>query len=251
MTLLLDGATGSLLLPQLRAGMSCEQANDHRPELVLDMHRQYIAAGADIITTNTFCTGALAPSTARRAAGLAREAAGSCASRRVLVAGSIGPERCDWQAIASALIDGGADLLMLETAVDADLAAEALRGMRRADAEIPIIVSATLTPDGLLPSGHTLGEFADATAFACPLAAGLNCGTGPDSLVPLLPELRRALPPGTLTVLYPSAGLPGHTLSPDEFARKMMPPAADIIGGCCGTTPAHIAALAARLKAWQ
>lgn len=216
-----------------------------RPDVVADIHRRYAEAGADIITTNSLCANALSPHTyaiSRRAAELAK-------SSGRFVAGSIGctsDKPADaYRAQVQGLIDGGADALLLETITDLHVAREAVTAIREVSADIPIMISATLDPSGRLYSGQTVEEFCDSMVDALPMSIGLNCGFGPDHLLPFLRCLRAVAQ--CEVSFHPNAGLPGHYATPEAFAAAIAPAIteklATIIGGCCGTTPAHISAL--------
>lgn len=286
--LLLDGSTGTefMRLRLSEADMRGDRFREHpcalasdfdilclsRPELVTSVHESYLSAGADIIETNTCCairfsqsrfgTASLTDEINREAARLAAEAAArySTAERPRYVAGAIGPvaPNADPTALteayteqATGLIEGGADLLLIETAFDLNCtlcAAKACRwAMERLGRELPVVFSFTSTdPTGRIHSGHTIGEILTAVAPFRPAALGFNCGSGPATLLPAIGRLIQESP--YPIVYYPSAGLPrsGELPSPEEFAGILSPllPSLSIVGGCCGTTPSHIAALA-------
>ncbi len=242
-----------------------------RPDLVSDIHRAYIEAGADIVKTNSFSANAISlrpygleqhvGEINRRAALIARRAAGP----DHWVAGSMGPSDAALSAAscgvgfetlarafreqAFALIDGGVDLLLLETMFDllnVRAAIAAIHDVRRTvGRDIPVIVSATLTQSGLLPSGHTLEEFIATVDDLTPLAIGLNCGFGPGSI---LPPLRRLSDCPYPVSVHSSAGLPDRTGRYPETPQSMAfvvktmldEQLVNIVGGCCGTTPEHI-----------
>lgn len=257
-----------------------------RPDVVEDIHRQYLAAGADIITTNSFNANAIsladyglqrhARTIARRAAEIARKAANDFDG--AMVAGSIGPtnrtlsmspdvnapayRECSWQEMydayheqAQGLIEGGADLILIETVFDTLNAKAAIKAVRDIDPEIPIVLSCTVSDaSGRTLSGQTIEAFCASVAHARPAALGLNCGYGAKHLLPYARRLAAASPAGVS--VHPNAGLPniagGYDETPQMLAADMEPyiteGLVDIIGGCCGTTPAHIAALAALAK---
>ncbi|HEX7002586.1 MAG TPA: methionine synthase [Trueperaceae bacterium] len=261
-----------------------------RPRLIMGIHEAYFAAGADIIETNTFnatriglfeyALDEVIYELNVAAARLAREAADrfSTPERPRFVAGSIGPTNrtasmspdvenpglrtVDFDALAVAyreqikgLLDGGADLLLIETVFDtlnckaAIFAAQeefAARGRRW-----PLIVSGTITDaSGRTLSGQTLEAFLISISHAPLTAVGLNCALGPSELRPHVEELARLtdLP----TVCYPNAGLPnafgGYDETPERMGRTLQEFVREgwvnIIGGCCGTTPEHISAFA-------
>lgn len=291
--LLLDGATGVIL--QKYGCSNLDMLSLTHPGLVAGVHDAYLAAGADIIETNTFTANALSQQlhgTAGRvreiniaAARIARESADACMaadpSRPRFAGGSIGPasdpsspasgkhpadsaadsetRQKIYADQATALIEGGVDLLMIETVIDAFDARCALAGareaMRRSGKKVPLTVSATISDvSGKLLSGHSPEEFIEAVAPYAPVAIGFNCSTGPESLAVPARQLARLSP--FPMILYPNAGLPdsegNYALGPDEFAAALAPLLSEgiprIIGGCCGTGPAHTAALARCLR---
>lgn len=251
-----------------------------RPDVILDIHRQYIEAGADIITTDSFNANAIsladyglsdmAESINAEAARLARTAADE-APGRCWVAGSMGPTNRSlsipddsgitfddlaeaYETQARGLISGGADLLLIETIFDGLNAKAAVYGARRAmvstGIRLPLMLSVTLTESGRTLSGQTLEALAASVSHASPWAMSLNCGFGADGLVPHIASLHNT---AAATGVYPNAGLPNAMGQYDEtpaiMAEKLRPllerRMLNIVGGCCGTTPAHIAAIAA------
>lgn len=257
------------------------------PGAVEDIHTQYIEAGADIITTNSFNSNAISLSDygledrvsdiAYAAARIARKAADK-SKRKVIVAGSIGPTnrtlsmspdinrpeyrevtykemRCAYREQAKALIDGGVDILLVETVFDTLNAKAAISGIRDASPDIPIIISGTLSDaSGRTLSGQTVEAFMISIAHAHPLAVGLNCGFGAKHLLPYLRRLA-AVSPFPVSV-HPNAGLPNvageYDETPEMFANDMLEYVREglvnIVGGCCGTTPRHISALKKALE---
>lgn len=294
--LILDGAMGTMIQ---RAGL-CEAdfhtpdisperimtgCNDlltlTRPDVIADIHRQYIEAGADIIETCSFNSNAIsleeygieekAGEINRAAARLARNVADN-ADRPVWVAGSIGPtgksltmavnlgdsitfdemERAYYDQI-TALIEGGVDILLFETIFDtlnvkAGLHA-AFRAMENMDVNVPVITSVTLTECGRTLSGQSLEAFIASVSHGKQLAFSLNCGFGPESMLPFIDSLDHV---PAAVAMYPNAGLPNkmgeYDQTPADMARAIEPLLAarklNIVGGCCGTTPAHIAEIA-------
>lgn len=292
--LILDGGFGTMLqslsLPAAafslpKSHISAPGCNDvlciTRPDVVLDIHRQYIEAGADIISTNSFNANAISLADygleghayviARRAARLARVAADKRPG--TFVAGSMGPtnrtlsispdvSRPDhrdvtWSQMVDAyttqaqgLIDGGAHLILIETAFDSLNAKAAIMAVRAIDENIPVIISCTVSDaGGRTLSGQTIEAFCASVAHARPLAIGVNCGYGAKHLLPYCRRLAAAAP--CFVSVHPNAGLPnivgGYDETPRMFAADMAPYVsegiANIVGGCCGTTPLHIAAL--------
>ncbi len=261
-----------------------------QPHLVTDIHEQYLAAGADVLTTNSFT--ANEPSQAdyglehlvfemnRSAAALAREAADRWTRQTDeprLVAGSMGPtsrtlsmsprvedpgyRATTFEALsntyyeaANGLRQGGADLLLLETIFDTLNAKAALRAIARLErdtgATIPTIVSGTVTDQsGRTLSGQTLEAFFISIRHARPLAVGLNCALGASDLDRHIRELSHIA--DTPISLHPNAGLPNefgaYEEAPETTAAILKGIAEDhvvnMLGGCCGTTPAHIEAI--------
>lgn len=291
--LVLDGAFGTMAqsrgLPA-RDYMAASGCHDvlclTRPDVVEDIHRQYLSAGADIITTNSFNANAIsladyglqsrAREIAREAARIARKAAADYPG--AMVAGSMGPtnrtlsmspdvsspsyRECTWDAMyaayldqAAGLIEGGADMILIETVFDTLNAKAAIKAVRDLDPDIPVIVSCTVSDaSGRTLSGQTIEAFCASVAHAGAAALGLNCGYGARHLLPYARRMAASSPAGVS--VHPNAGLPniagGYDETPAMLAADMEPYIAeglvDIIGGCCGTTPAHIAALAALAK---
>ncbi len=264
-----------------------------RPDVVGAIHDAYLEAGADIIETNTFTGTAIAqsdygleaitPELNREAARLARAAADRWSERTPdrprYVAGAIGPTNrslsispdvndqtfraATWDAVrdayamqARALIEGGCDLLLIETIFDTLNAKAAIVAARdlfdELGTELPIMLSVTITDrSGRTLSGQTLDAFWVSVKHAEPFAVGLNCALGAREMRPYLTELARSAP-GTWISCYPNAGLPNafgeYDEHPDETAALLREFAesgfVNILGGCCGTTPDHIRRLA-------
>ncbi len=260
-----------------------------RPDVVGDIHREYLAAGADIIETNTFNSTSismqdyhmshLAREINLAAARLAREAADEFTRKTPekprFVAGSIGPTnktasmspqvenpmfrsavfddfKAAYKEQISALVEGGVDILLIETIFDTLNAKAAIFAAEEVAEETgiktPVILSVTISDRaGRTLSGQTLGAFVASVSHANPLAIGLNCSLGAAELKPYVKELGRIAPFYIST--YPNAGLPNQLGEYDETPEKMAAQIKEfvdeglvnIIGGCCGTTPAHIA----------
>lgn len=265
-----------------------------RPDLVAGVHRAYLEAGADIIETDTFNSNALSQreyatshlvrDINRAGAAIARREADafSTPEKPRFVAGAMGPtalsaslpvdvddpsaRAVSFDTLADAyceqalgLIEGGADLLLIETAFDLLNAKAAAMGARRAMAEshtdIPIVFSFTLSDaSGRILSGHTPAAILAAVAPFAPLAVGYNCSAGPEGLAEAVRELASVSP--FPVIFYPNAGLPdrmgGYSVTAADFAAAMKPLLAEgivnIAGGCCGTTPEHIEALAREVE---
>ena len=304
--LLLDGAMGTMiqLLKLLEAdyrgerfatwsGQDLKGNNDllvlTQPDIIRDIHSQYIEAGADIIETNTFSSTTISqadyglesivPELNRTAARVAREAADAYADRRIFVAGSIGPlnrtlsisrdvndpggRDVTFEQVAAAyyqqvenLVAGGVDLLLVETIFDtlnAKAALFAISQFFESHPRLPVMVSVTITDmSGRTLTGQTLEGFLNSVAHFPMLSIGLNCAVGPKEMRSHIEELS-ALAPFYVST-YPNAGLPdplsptGFPESPESLAPQLREWAeqgwVNIIGGCCGTTPDHIRAIA-------
>jgi methionine synthase / methylenetetrahydrofolate reductase (NADH) len=278
--ILADGATGTLLfsrgIPQ-RAVL--DELVASRPDLIGAIHREYLAAGADLIETATFGANRvrLAPygladragRLARRGAQLAREAR-DVAGRDVLVAGSIGPlgaptheilhlsdasVRAAFRETIDGLLEGGVDLLWFETFALIDHLTIAIDEARSVTADLPIVALLTFGEEVVLaddtPPGaaaHELDERVDVDVI------GVNCGAGPVGCLEALVGMG-----ATGRAILPNAGLPQriegqfvYAAGPDYFGRMvgdMLDSGAAIVGGCCGTTPEHIAAMRAAIDA--
>ena len=271
-----------------------------RPALVREIHDAYLAAGADIIETNTFGATAVAQAdyalahVAREmnvaAARLARAAADAAATPDAprFVAGALGPTpktasispdvndpgarnvtfdelRAAYREQAEGLLEGGVDLFLIETIFDtlnAKAAIFALEELMDDTGErLPVIVSGTVTDaSGRILSGQTVGAFWHSVRHARPLAVGLNCALGAALMRPYIEELAK-IAGDTWISCYPNAGLPnpmsetGFDETPEVTAALMEDFAKsgflNIAGGCCGTTPEHIAAIRERVGAYR
>ncbi|WP_308203902.1 methionine synthase [Goodfellowiella coeruleoviolacea] len=253
-----------------------------RPDLILDVHRQYLAAGADITTTNTFTATSIGQADYGlqelvremnlRGAQLARQAADEVGGR--FVAGSIGPlnvtlslsprvEDPAYRAVTfdevraayaeqiQALADGGVDLLLIETIFDTLNAKAAIAAAREVAPQLPLWISVTIVDlSGRTLSGQTVEAFWSSVEHANPLVVGVNCSLGAEEMRPHVAAMAQLA--DTYTACHPNAGLPnafgGYDQTPEETAGKLGEFAAtgmvNIVGGCCGTTPAHIARIA-------
>ncbi|BCY06833.1 methionine synthase [Actinoplanes sp. L3-i22] len=262
-----------------------------RPDVVLDVHRQYLAAGADITTTNTFTATTIAQADYGlehlvhdmnvQGARLARQAADEAAARDGrprFVAGCVGPlnvtlslsPKVDDPAYRAvtfdqvktsyaeqilALAEGGVDLLMIETIFDTLNAKAAVAAAREVAPELPLWISVTIVDlSGRTLSGQTVEAFWRSVERAEPLVVGLNCALGAAEVRQHVVELARLS--NTFVASHPNAGLPnafgGYDQTPaetgvliGEFAESGL---VNIVGGCCGTTPAHIAEIAAAVS---
>src|SRR5258705_500934 len=288
--LVLDGAMGTMLQQRnLTAedlgGAALEGCNENlvrtRPDVVLDIHRKYFEAGSDIVETNSFGgapivlaeygLAAEALWLNRRSAELARQAADelSTAAKPRFVAGSIGPTtkaitvtggvtfeelREAYYIQAKGLVEGGADLLLVETSQDTRNIKAALLAIQKLSAEVgqqvPFIVSVTIEPMGSMLAGQTIEAMWASLRFAKQPTFGMNCATGPEFMTDHIRTLSQLT--GEFVSCYPNAGLP------DEEGKYLETPTSlaaqlekfvdhgwlNIVGGCCGTTEQHIRALA-------
>ncbi|MBN2161087.1 MAG: methionine synthase [Spirochaetes bacterium] len=282
-----DGATGTEIQKRTLSDNDwgghpgCNEVlNLHAPDIIRDIHRSYLAAGADVIETNTFGATAAQLSEygmeaetrdiARAAARIAREAVEEVGNRHCFVAGSFGPGtklpslgHTDFDALyesylpgARGLIEGGIDLFLLETCQDPLQIKACLCAIRDALSEcgaaLPVAASITVETAGTLLVGTDVQAAASIIAAMAVDIIGINCATGPDHMAPHVRELCRSFP-GPVLVM-PNAGLPknvngvlAYDLDPKSFAKDMLRFAeefgATLLGGCCGTTPSHISAL--------
>ena len=284
--LILDGAMGTVLQGRGLQGNS-ELFNLSHPEIVEDIHSEYIKAGADIISTNSFGANKIsqaelglsdrASDMAEAAARIARRAADK-AGRKVWVAGSVGPtgksltlaqnigdpvfRPYSFDEMASAyeeqiraLVAGGVDLLLLETCFDSLNAKAALHAVSKLENIPPIMISVSLgDKSGRTLTGQTPEAFYRSVRHCSPLSFGLNCSLGSREMIPLIADVARFVD-GAVSC-YPNAGLPDAMGAYDESPQVMaaairemaLQGSVNIVGGCCGTTPAHIAAIAAAVQ---
>src|SRR5215471_8326705 len=288
--LVLDGAMGTMLQQRnLTAadfgGAALEGCNENlvrtRPDVVLDIHRKYFAAGSDIVETNSFGgtplvlaeygLGADAHELNKWAATLARQAAEeySTPGKPRFVAGSMGPTTKaitvtggvtfeglldNYYVQAKGLIEGGSDLLLVETCQDTRNIKAAILAIQRLGREIgtavPFLVSVTIEPMGTMLGGQSVEAMWASLRHAHPLAFGMNCATGPEFMTDHMRTLSGLT--GEFVSCYPNAGLP------DEEGKYLETPTSlagqlekfvnqgwlNLVGGCCGTTEKHIRAIA-------
>lgn len=280
-TLLLDGAMGTMLFDVgLAQGESPELWNITHSEQVRDVHRGYIEAGAQLILTNTFGGNRLrlelhklqdrAPELNRAAAELARAEA-DAAVRRVLVAGSMGPTgsllepmgpmvpeqaRSVFAEQAGALAEGGVDLLWIETMSDLEEVQAAVAGAREAT-DLPTVVTMTFDTHGHTMMGVSPERASEALSELGLAAFGANCGNGPSEIEAAISAMHDHNP-DHLLVAKSNAGIPklekGEIIydgTPEvmaEYAAKARDLGANLIGACCGSTPAHLRAMAEALE---
>jgi 5-methyltetrahydrofolate--homocysteine methyltransferase len=307
--LILDGAMGTMVQrwkleePDYRGARFAAHAKDvkgnndllvlTRPDIITDIHAQYLAAGSDIIETNTFAATtvaqadyALEPIAYELNVEAARLARAACArfstpDKPRFVAGSIGPmnralsmspkvDDPSFRSVTFAevrdayaeqvrgLLDGGSDLLLVETIFDTLNAKAALLAIEEIFAQrgirVPVMISVTITDrSGRTLSGQTVDAFWTSVAHARPLSVGVNCALGAKEMRPYIAELAQLS--DAYISCYPNAGLPNamgeYDETPAETAALLRGFADDglvnIVGGCCGTTPAHIRAIAESL----
>ena len=263
-----------------------------QPKVIQDIHRRYLQAGADVIGTNTFNANRIsladfqvegrAYDINKAAASLAREVADELTDfdprKPRYVSGCIGPTNRTasispdvsdpaarnvtfdelvqaYHEQAAGLMDGGADVLFIETVFDTLNAKAALFAVdqlfEERDQRLPIVVSGTITDaSGRTLSGQTIEAFWTSVSHLPLLAVGLNCALGPTEMRPYLESLHRLA--DCFVSCYPNAGLPndlgGYDLTPGQMAKQIQEFAnagfVNLVGGCCGTTPEHIAAMA-------
>lgn len=276
--ILSDGAMGTLLHSRGVTLETCFDAlNLSQPALVAEVHRDYIEAGSRMIQTNTF--GANRFKLAQHSladkvneintAGvdLARKVV-DASFKEVLIAGDVGPlgvrlapfgrvqpEQAfeAFKEQITALADAGVDLIILETFSDLYEIVEGIRAAKEAAPQLPVIASMTFTRDNRTVLGDTPAKVAKRLQAAGADVIGINCSGGPNQLLKLLKLMREAVPDGRFSVM-PNAGWPqqveGRVMYPagpeyfGDYALSFWREGACVIGGCCGTTPAHIASMA-------
>jgi 5-methyltetrahydrofolate--homocysteine methyltransferase len=312
----LDGAMGTMIQRYKlgEADYRGERFKDHakdlkgnnellqftRPDVIAEIHEQYLAAGADIVETNTFGATSvaqedygLAPLAREMNLAAARLARAACdkystPDKPRFVAGALGPTprtasispdvndpaarnvsfdelHAAYREQAQGLLEGGADLFLVETVFDTLNAKAAIFAldelMEETGERVPVIISGTVTDaSGRILSGQTVSAFWHSVRHARPIAVGLNCALGATLMRPYVEELARVAG-DTFISCYPNAGLPnpmsetGFDETPEitgalleEFAKSGF---LNIAGGCCGTTPEHIAQIAQRVARYQ
>ena len=309
--LILDGAMGTVLQARFPGASNFETLNLSDPDAIQAVHEAYIAAGADIIETNSFGANRIsqeeyglqdkAREMALQAARIARKAAdkanraaeeaadtatnntataatATTAKRRVLVAGSVGPtgkslslasdamdpayRKYDFDDLVEvygeqigALAEGGVDLILLETCFDALNVKAAIYAMDKLGLDLPLAVSVSVSDrSGRTLTGQTIEAFYHSVEHGRLWAFGLNCSLGAQELTPLVEELAGFA--SCRVMCYPNAGLPNemgeYDQTPEQMAAQMRSMASrgilNIAGGCCGTTPEHVAAIAREIS---
>lgn len=296
--LLLDGAMGSMIQKYDLSASEFNGNNDAlvllKPEVISDIHRQYLEAGADIITTCSFSSQRISQAEYgmesrvaelnRAAARIARAEADrmteSDPEKPRFVLGDVGPTgrmlsmsddvsdpaarsisfdemEAAYQEQIQALMEGGVDGILLETVFDTLNAKAGISAYCKAaealGKQIPLLISMTISDkSGRTLSGQTVEAFTASVMHANPLCIGMNCGLGAKEMLPYLRRMKEAAGGRTWMSCHPNAGLPNqfgtYEQSPSDMAAQMQPMLDEdlcrIIGGCCGTTPAHIKAMA-------
>jgi homocysteine S-methyltransferase len=268
-----DGAMGTMLYSKGVFINQCyDELNLRAPEMVREIHKQYVDAGADVIETNSFGANRVkltqhglqdqTRELTRAAAQIARQAAGD----RALVAGAVGPlgvrlepygptskdEACAvFREQMEGLLEGGVDCFVLETFSDLEEIEQAIRAARSVAPSVPVIAQMTISADGRTPYGASPEDVVRVLDAWGADVIGLNCSVGPqlilDCIEKMAPQTRRKLS------AQPNAGMPrdvgGRSMymaSPEymaTYARHLVQAGAKIVGGCCGTTPDHIHAM--------
>jgi len=268
-----DGATGSMMMAAgLPGGVPPEQWNLTAPEKVVALHQAYLQAGSELVLTNTFGgspvkleVSGLADQTAeinRKAARLARRAAGEDR----YVGGDIGPTGKLMQPFgplayetaveafarqAAALAKGDADVIWIETMSDLNEAKAAVEGAMKAT-RLPVVVTMSFDHHRRTQMGVKPAQAARVFWDMGAAAVGANCGKALEDMVAIIQEMRQAAPEAVL-VAKPNAGLPRlenmqtvYDTTPQEmadFARRFIDMGVKVVGGCCGSTPEHVAAI--------
>ncbi|MBP9040756.1 MAG: bifunctional homocysteine S-methyltransferase/methylenetetrahydrofolate reductase [Anaerolineaceae bacterium] len=279
--LLSDGAMGTVLHQRITIGSeSYDSLNLTNPDVIENIHRDYIEAGSDIIQTNTF--GANSYKLARHGeknklaeinragVAIARHVVES-SGRKVLIAGDVGPlgvrlapfgrvqlaeAREAFAQQISELVKAGVDLIIIETMADLYEIVEAVSASKQVAPDLPVIASMTYTRDNRTLLGDPPARVARRLKEAGADIIGVNCSGGPNQVLNILRQMRRVLPDALYSVM-PNAGWPeqveGRIMYPaipeyfGGYAPTFWQAGASIIGGCCGTTPAHIAAMSRAL----
>jgi len=276
-----DGGTGTYLYDKgIYINRCFEELNIANPELVTEVHRDYINAGADVVETNTFGANRYRlavhglESKVYELNYQGAKLAASVAKGSVFVAGAIGPlgipiepfgklsfdEAKDaFAEQVKGLLDGGVDIIVFETFSMVEEIVQGVRAVRELHATIPIVAQVTINSEGGLLSGETLERFVETISRYQVDAIGMNCSEGPKLMLESLEHLREltSLP----LCVQPNAGLPqmigGRNLymtSPEymaEYAKRFIQTGATIVGGCCGTNPSHIKAIRRAVQALQ
>jgi len=277
-----DGAMGTVLSQRIPFNQSClDCVNLTHPQIVESVHHDYLLAGSDIIQTNTFGANRFKLAAQgmedkleeinHAAVEIARRAI-HASGKSALIAGDVGPlgvrlapfgrvqlpeAREAFAQQITALVNAGVDLIILETLTDVYEIVEAITAARQVAGEIPVIASMTFTRDNRTLLGDPPAKVALRLQAAGADVLGVNCSGGPNQILNLLKLMRQTVPDGIYSVM-PNAGWPeqveGRIMYPaapeyfGKYAISFWEAGANIIGGCCGTTPAHIAAMVETFK---
>ncbi|PKL75317.1 MAG: bifunctional homocysteine S-methyltransferase/methylenetetrahydrofolate reductase, partial [Candidatus Melainabacteria bacterium HGW-Melainabacteria-1] len=275
-----DGGTGTMLYNRgVFINKNFDVLNLQQPDLVMAIHQDYLAAGAEVLETNTFGANPVKLKTHgladqveainRAGADIARQVAGD----QALVAGSIGPlgikieplgptsfdEACAYfEQQVQPLLAGGVDLFVLETFTNVDELAQAVRAVRK-HTDLPILASVTVDDEGRTILGMPPEIFTPILDALDIDAIGLNCSVGPKIMLDVIQQMQEYT--DKPLAAQPNAGHPRvyqdrtiYMCSPEymaSYARKLIKAGVQIIGGCCGTTPEHIHEIARSVKALQ
>ena len=274
-----DGAMGTMLHEQshARADACFDAMNIDDPAMVLGIHKEYIAAGSELIETNTFGAnrfklaavgrGRQVEPYNRRGVELARQAAAESGRADIYIAGSVGPlgvgiypygrfsqnaARAVYAEQLAVLVRAGVDAIQFETFSEHKELLLAIEALRSLAPTLPIIAQATFHHENLTDSGYPPARVANDLYKAGVDVIGVNCGSGPDGIAQILRQMHRAVPDATLSAM-PNAGFPevisGRILFPataeyfGDYATTFVNIGATLIGGCCGAKPEHIAAM--------
>jgi homocysteine S-methyltransferase len=283
--ILCDGAMGTLLYAKgIYINRCYDELNLSQPDLIRGIHQEYLQAGSEVIETNTF--GANAYRLDRHGiaqqmreinlagARLAREAVESESAKKgiqAFVAGSVGPlgirieplgktsreeARDAFRAQIAALVDGGVDLLILETFGYLEELHQAILAARAASPSVPVVAQVTIDEEGNCLDGSSPETFAAKLTEWDPDVVGCNCSVGPVAMLEAVERVRRVTT--KLLSAQPNAGMPRaiegrniYLCSPEymaSYARKLLAAGVQLVGGCCGTTPEHIRAMKSALR---
>ena len=280
--LLADGAMGTMLFASgLEHGDPPEHWNLEHPERVAAIHRGYLEAGSQILMTNTFGANRLRlglhnlqdrVGELNRTAGELLRAEIRASGKTALAAGDMGPSggvllpygELEYEEAvaafaeqAAALMEGGVDLIWIETMADLEEVRAAVEGVRQASSEIPILTTMTFDTRGRTMMGVTPESAAESLLSLGVAGAGGNCGNGPDEIIDVIRKMHVTRPDAVL-VAKANAGVPTlvggkpvYRARPEDmttYATQAYEAGARIIGACCGSTPAHIQAISAALR---
>lgn len=296
--LLLDGGMGSVIQTYGIQGANNDMLSIERPDVIFDIQRRYVEAGADILTTNTFSSQRISQheyhaenriaEMNRAAVEIAKRAASTAVGKQVFILGDVGPTskmlsmsedvndpasrtitfdelEAAYREQMEVLVEAGVDGILIETIFDTLNAKAALSAYERVkealrqsgnSRPLEVLLSMTVSDaSGRTLSGQTVEAFVVSVMHSEPLSVGLNCGLGADGMLPYLRRMAKVAP--CYVSCHPNAGLPnqfgGYDDTPADMVQKFQPyldeHLVNMIGGCCGTTPEHIAAFRKLLDA--